>query len=126
MVEANFNKPLLVAYTYSLATAGSLLHSLQLHTNKAPRYVILDPLANISEDTGMYTYTHMYVLIHTHTYVHTHIRMYVHTHMCIYTHAHKVFTKQVVWFTNMLLLLLCSCCSDRFYKSAAAFKIWTH
>ena len=73
MVEANFNKPLLVAYTYSLATPGSLLHSLQLHTNKAPRYVILDPLASISEDTGTYTYTHMYVLIHTRTYVRIHI-----------------------------------------------------
>lgn len=53
MIEANFNKPLLVAYTYSLATPGSLLHSLQLHTNKAPRYVILDPLASSCEDEGM-------------------------------------------------------------------------
>lgn len=57
MMEANFNKPLLVAYTYSLATPGSLLHSLQLHTNKAPRYVMLDPLASsTSEDTGIYVW----------------------------------------------------------------------
>ena len=53
MTEANFNKPLLVAYTYSLATPGSLLHSVQLHTNKAPRYVMLNPSANTSEDAGM-------------------------------------------------------------------------
>ena len=51
-MEANFNKPLLVAYTYSLTTPGSLLHSLQLHTNKAPRYIILDPSANTCEEAG--------------------------------------------------------------------------
>ena len=51
-IEANFNKPLLVAYTYSLTEPGTLLHSLQLHTNKAPRYVILDPQAPPHEDKG--------------------------------------------------------------------------